>query len=601
MKKFFTALSFFVLCALCVGLVGAFSVPTAHADITPVLSGGAFWPIDQIQLQMNTVPQGVIQLFGTGLDPTAGLSITASPTNTVEFIPIGSTPGGTLTAKADYFPAPHSIQFHPPALSVGRYSVAVMNGSGVESNRVLYVVEPSLTTVSQPVILGMTMSTTTFSTIDATNLGPNASDNVLELVPASGGTTIDLRGVLGGTLHGPWDGNAYNGLDPNSRPVGYFEVNIPQSLPFGNYLATVINTAANISSVSVPVISGGTGSGGGSGGGNIGGNTQTNGSVTLTNLTGPSANLFTVGDNWKLTLSAPQYPNTTIWLYGGQNGNYTNTNAVGKTDASGNFMLTGTMQTSDIGNWAEVWKVGVTSATAVTEGTIGFTVQAAASTGCVTGCGVTLPGQPIGLKTTIPGDGTAATTQRQLIDAMNNLESTYLQQYQTNSSIQAQTQSQILSTLTIPTTPQTVNGVAILTADLKMGDTGSQVTLLTQVLVSDGEMTATQNIFDQTVFDSVVAYQEKYASYILTPAGLTAGTGYVGARTRAYMNGQLLGTNSTGSGSGSAGNGGIPQLTGSSFTINASGKEIVTLTGINFNPVAGKNQINIGSQSVLAS
>lgn len=74
------------------------------------------------------------------------------------------------------------------------------------------------------------------------------------------------------------------------------------------------------------------------------------------------------------------------------------------------------------------------------------------------------------------------------------------------------------------------------TTNLQQGDSGAGVTALTQILTSQGFLSAPQNTFDSTVFNAVVAFQEKHADQILTPLGLTAGTGFVGPSTRAYLN-----------------------------------------------------------------
>ncbi len=73
-------------------------------------------------------------------------------------------------------------------------------------------------------------------------------------------------------------------------------------------------------------------------------------------------------------------------------------------------------------------------------------------------------------------------------------------------------------------------------SDLQLGNSGNDVLNLSKILVSEGLLSAVTSTFDQTVFNSVIAYQEKYSSAILTPLGLTSGTGFVGSATRNYMN-----------------------------------------------------------------
>ena len=80
---------------------------------------------------------------------------------------------------------------------------------------------------------------------------------------------------------------------------------------------------------------------------------------------------------------------------------------------------------------------------------------------------------------------------------------------------------------------------------LKSGDTGSEVKYLQIILKKEiGEPTYPDDVpatgkFGAITRASVIKFQEKYASEILTPLGLTKGTGLAAGKTREKLN-QLL-------------------------------------------------------------
>jgi len=75
--------------------------------------------------------------------------------------------------------------------------------------------------------------------------------------------------------------------------------------------------------------------------------------------------------------------------------------------------------------------------------------------------------------------------------------------------------------------------------NLYLGMRGDDVTALQEVLIGEGvwnrpDINAT-GYFGQITKTAVIEYQEKYASEILQPLGLTFGTGFVGVSTRAHL------------------------------------------------------------------
>jgi len=71
----------------------------------------------------------------------------------------------------------------------------------------------------------------------------------------------------------------------------------------------------------------------------------------------------------------------------------------------------------------------------------------------------------------------------------------------------------------------------------RLGDTGDDVKALQTALENEGLFSVDKTgYFGPLTFEAVVKFQEKYQKEILTPFGLTQGTGYVGRTTKAQLN-----------------------------------------------------------------
>jgi hypothetical protein len=88
-----------------------------------------------------------------------------------------------------------------------------------------------------------------------------------------------------------------------------------------------------------------------------------------------------------------------------------------------------------------------------------------------------------------------------------------------------------------PCTGNVVSWCHTFNTNLGIGTFSEEVSNLVEALAREGLMNKIlTNEYDETIASAVSAFQEKYRGEILTPAGLTSPTGYVGARTRAKIN-----------------------------------------------------------------
>ena len=91
-----------------------------------------------------------------------------------------------------------------------------------------------------------------------------------------------------------------------------------------------------------------------------------------------------------------------------------------------------------------------------------------------------------------------------------------------------------------PATGSTQSWCYTFNKNLSVGQSGLDVVALQTILGKSGLLPGmtgrTDGNFDDVIASAVTAFQEKYASDILTPNNLHHGTGYVGAATRAKLN-----------------------------------------------------------------
>src|SRR3989344_7416063 len=131
----------------------------------------------------------------------------------------------------------------------------------------------------------------------------------------------------------------------------------------------------------------------------------------------------------------------------------------------------------------------------------------------------------------------AGLTQQQI-----NAVMTLLQAFGADQSVINNVQSALTGGPVTPPTPTT--WCYTFSHDLRVGSVGNDTIALLTALEKEGFSAGQgqRGVLDEALASSVVGFQEKYASEILTPNRLTRATGFVGASTRAKLN-SLYGCN----------------------------------------------------------
>ena len=83
--------------------------------------------------------------------------------------------------------------------------------------------------------------------------------------------------------------------------------------------------------------------------------------------------------------------------------------------------------------------------------------------------------------------------------------------------------------------PTGISSCLVLQTNLKSGDSGTDVLALSEFLVKQGFLTSKKLVFDSEMATAVKLFQEKNASQILVPLGLSQGTGIVAEKTREFI------------------------------------------------------------------
>ncbi len=180
---------------------------------------------------------------------------------------------------------------------------------------------------------------------------------------------------------------------------------------------------------------------------------------------------------------------------------------------------------------------------------------------------------------TLTSQARAATLEQSQIDAIVNLLVSFGADQATIDNVRAALTGQPTTGGSTTTTTGGSCSATNFTMNHKMGDKGGEVKAIQKFLNmdSDTQVAATgagspgneTDYFGPATKAAVIKFQNKYASEILAPVGLSAGTGYWGASTRAKANAmEAAKCSSTGTSTGTGDNGSTS--TGTGVTVSAA-------------------------------
>jgi hypothetical protein len=136
-----------------------------------------------------------------------------------------------------------------------------------------------------------------------------------------------------------------------------------------------------------------------------------------------------------------------------------------------------------------------------------------------------LPGissaQTVGTQTTVTGGASASSLEAEIQSLNSQLQSLETAQSEAQGGLVVSTSSPWCYTLS---------------TNIGEGSTGPEVSALQEMLEKNGESVPVTGYFGNLTAAAVTAFQNKYASAILTPNGLANGTRYAGKATRAKLN-----------------------------------------------------------------